>query len=231
MRLTYCIRRWWALKRHKARWDSAEPVAFPRAVTEHAAEMQERGYDPLPSSRPGPLTTLMPIRAGSTRLVLVRLKLGLIVPWLELKRLGRLGFLHTGRWQVVQSFPFSGPPQSPERSRTTYLLFASDYDGQFDTYIDAFSDVLAFRLNTLWHWCEEYPGAAPSGPVKEWLRRWKLGEEHYYSAYPNAPAKAIDQALALARAWQRFDSAWGKAPAAEFQSAFRRFVKDNQALL
>lgn len=189
-----------------------------------------------PASRPSPLTLLMPIRPRLAGLTRRRLRLGL-GPWLlaryELRRLTRLGFLHTGRWQVVDGFPFCGPPQRPERDRCRYLLFASDYDGHFDSYIDSFSDVLALRLDTLWCWCRGYPRAAPAGPFKRYIRHWQLTEGHYYSAAPNAPAKVIDQALELAQAWREFDAGWGQpeVPAAAFQAAFRRFVADNQARL
>lgn len=187
------------------------------------------------TSRPTPMTLLMPIRPGRSWLVRLRLRLGLgpgPPTWYELWRLRRLGFLHTGRWQIVDRFPFCGPPQRPERDRRRYLLFASDYDGPPDTYLDAFSDVLAWRLNTLWHWCLGYPGAAPSGPFKRYVHHWEISADHYYSAPPNAAAKTIDQALALERAWRQFHRRWGRnASPAEFAKAFRRFLRDHQARL
>jgi hypothetical protein len=56
-----------------------------------------------------------------------------------LKKLQMLSFIHYARWVVVKRFPDGG---SGEKLHYPYLMFESNFNGSWDQYIDAFSEVV-----------------------------------------------------------------------------------------
>ena len=56
-----------------------------------------------------------------------------------LKKLQMLSFIHYARWVVVKRFPDG---EGGEKLHYPYLMFESNFNGSWDQYIDAFSEVV-----------------------------------------------------------------------------------------
>src|SRR5579871_4104627 len=98
-----------------------------------------------------------------------------------LKKLEDLSFIHYARWAVIDEFPDGA---GGERLHYSYLLFESNFNGTWDQYIDAFSEVLPGRMRAIWGTSYGFPGPNPVEPFKEYIRRNEYVANHYWSAYP-----------------------------------------------
>ena len=144
-----------------------------------------------------------------------------------------LSFIQFARWVVIprNSFPFLGHTQKRESLQYDYLLFFSNFNGTWNQYIDAFSDVLSKGLNLVWRWSEKFPGSVPVTPFKEYIARVQFDTDYYYTAYPQATANDVKAAHLVQNA---LDTLAGNAEAhtpEQFREAYLQFVIAVQANL
>jgi hypothetical protein len=114
-----------------------------------------------------------------------------------LKKLQMLSFIHYARWVVVKRFPDGG---EGEKLHHPYLLFESNFNGLWDQYIDAFSEVVPRRMKGIWGTSYGFPGPIPVEPFKAYIRRNEYVANHYWSAYPGATTTEIISAERVAKA-------------------------------
>jgi hypothetical protein len=97
-------------------------------------------------------------------------------------RLARVGTIHFARWVFMDN-----------RRR---LLFASNYDGSLDSYMDDFINKVAYGLNLVFSNGIGYPrtsflllgGAKEEMAFKHFLRRHQVPTQVWYKAYPGLTA-------------------------------------------
>ena len=89
---------------------------------------------------------------------------------------------------MIKRFPDGG---TGERLNHPYLLFESNFNGTWDQYIDAFSEVVPFRMKAIWGTSFGFPGPLPVEPFKGYIRRNEFVANHYFSAYPGATTTEI----------------------------------------
>jgi hypothetical protein len=97
-------------------------------------------------------------------------------------RLARVGTIHFARWVFMDN-----------RRR---LLFASNYDGSLDSYMDDFINKVAYGLNLVFSNGVGYPrtrfllsgGAKEETTFKYFLRRHQVPTQVWYKAYPGLTA-------------------------------------------
>jgi hypothetical protein len=111
-----------------------------------------------------------------------------------LKKLQMLSFIHYARWVVVKRFP----PE--EKLNYPYLMFESNFNGSWDQYIDAFSEVVPERMKGIWGTSYGFPGPIPVEPFKDYIRVNEYVANHYYNAYPQATTTEIISAVNVAAA-------------------------------
>jgi hypothetical protein len=111
-----------------------------------------------------------------------------------LKKLQMLSFIHYARWVVIKRFP------DGERLRYPYLLFESNFNGSWDQYIDAFSEVVPARMKGIWGTSYGFPGPIPVEPFKDYIRANEYVANHYWNAYPGATTTEIVSAARVAAA-------------------------------
>jgi hypothetical protein len=162
--------------------------------------------DTLADNRAGratALTTLTPLPRFWSRPLKLVLK---IKSWAGPdKTLRRLSFIHAAYWVVIDHFP-----GEKKRSRYSYLLFISNFNGSWFDYIDVFSTVVPKKMALLWGSSYGFPGATPPRAFTRHIRANDRPLEHYWSAYPGATTTEIASAL---RVSDRFEAE--VAPAAE----------------
>ena len=74
------------------------------------------------------------------------------------------------------------------------VIFASTFDGTWDTYIDDFGTRIPDEIDLLFHECEGYPGIH-SPDIKDWIVSHQVTATAFYSAYPNASVRDVWKAL------------------------------------
>ena len=145
-----------------------------------------------------------------------------------LKKLQQLSFIHFARWIVISRFPDGG---RGEKLNHQYLFFESNFNGLWDQYIDAFSEVVPTRMKAIWGTSYGFPGPIPVEPFKQYIRKNEYVANHYWSAYPGATTTEIISAervaAAIADLRRRAD---GMSPAA-FRQAYDEMITSVQGYL
>jgi hypothetical protein len=142
-----------------------------------------------------------------------------------LKKLQMLSFIHYARWVVVKRFPDGG---SGEKLHYPYLMFESNFNGSWDQYIDAFSEVVPARMKGIWGTSYGFPGPIPVEPFKEYIRANEYVANHYYNAYPGSTTTEIISAANVAAA---VDELRARAPSlspAAFKTAYEDMLSSIQ---
>jgi hypothetical protein len=143
-----------------------------------------------------------------------------------LKKLEQLSFIHYARWAVISRFPDGG---QGERHKYAYLFFESNFNGTWDQYIDAFSEVVPTRMKAIWGSSYGFPGPLPVERFKAYIRRNEYVANHYWSAYPGASTTEIVSAGRVARALDAFKERSANLPPEAFAHAYVHFLTDVQA--
>jgi hypothetical protein len=139
-----------------------------------------------------------------------------------LKKLQMLSFIHFARWIVIPKFP------GGEKTHYRYLFFESNFNGLWDQYIDAFSEVVPERMKGIWGTSYGFPGPIPVEPFKRYIRHNEYVANHYWSAYPGATTTEIISSQRVVAALEDLRSrADGMSPE-EFQREYRRMLHSVQ---
>jgi hypothetical protein len=142
-----------------------------------------------------------------------------------LKKLEQLSFIHFARWAVIERFPDGG---AGERMHHSYLFFESNFNGTWDQYIDAFSEVVPSRMKAIWGSSYGFPGPIPVEPFKAYIRRNEYVANHYWSAYPGASASEIVAGGRVAAELAGFMRRADHLPPDAFARAYAELLTDLQ---
>jgi hypothetical protein len=122
------------------------------------------------------LTVLVPLKPGGAE------KLRAVFASVEGRFAGAdlVGTVHDMRFVILDS--------------DTKLLFATAYDGDWESYITAFATKIPDAMDALFSVVEGWPGIhAPS--VKDFIAEHQVSAAGWYVAYPDATVARIRQAL------------------------------------
>ncbi len=164
----------WELRRR----ESSDAVIAPQPTPEHVSALSvledhdvTNQFSAFGSVKPGwfrvsTLVFIFWVLNFSTRQIYTR------------GRLARVGTIHFARWVFMDN-----------RRR---LLFASNYDGSLDSYMDDFINKVAYGLNLVFSNGIGYPrttfllsgGAKEEMTFKHYLRRHQVPTQVWYKAYP-----------------------------------------------
>jgi hypothetical protein len=174
------------------------------------------------------ITVLTPIKPGGTILERLVFFLAEHVELLN-RALAQLSFIHYARWTILTGFPYNGPPQKREKLHYDYLFFETNFNGTWDEYIDAFSEVVPSRMKAIWGTSFGFPGPKPVGPFKAYIHANDLPIAHYYGAYPQATTKMVVSALSVRERFGEFQAEIaGIDDADAFRAAYQKFLTDIQ---
>ncbi|MGH4008654.1 MAG: hypothetical protein ACRDTH_10960 [Pseudonocardiaceae bacterium] len=99
-----------------------------------------------------------------------------------------IGTVHFARWAVL-----------PDDQDGGQLLFASNFDGPWDDYIEDFAAQAAESFDAIYSNCVGWPegGARDIDAFKAYIRKHEFHEDVYYRAYPMATVQQVKAALKL----------------------------------
>lgn len=165
--------------------ERSDPVIAPRPTPAHvAATSSLEDYDVT-----NPFSAFGSVKPGLFRLCILLLVfrvLELSTRFIYIRgRLARVGTIHFARWVFMDN-----------RRR---LLFASNYDGSLDSYMDDFINKVAFGLNLVFSNGIGWPrtsfllrgGAQHEQEFKNYLRRHEVPTQVWYKAYPGLTASNL----------------------------------------
>ena len=138
---------------------------------------------PIPANRVGlrdgqisELTVLVPLKPGGAE------KLRAVLGSTKGRFAGAdlVGTVHDMRFVILEN--------------DTKLLFATAYDGDWESYITAFATKIPDAMDALFSVVEGWPGIhAPT--VRDFIAQHQVGATGWYVAYPDATVARIRQAL------------------------------------
>lgn len=135
------------------------------------------------------LTHLVPVKPDKQRqfvLSVMLLAVKVLAATLYVQgKLGPIDSIHCARWIKIDG--------------GKRLLFFSNYDGSWESYLGEFVDKLAFWLTAVWSSTEGFPTTKnmfESGAEdEEWFKRWTRSHQLYthvwYAAYPNLSVQNV----------------------------------------
>lgn len=136
------------------------------------------------------LTHLVELKPGRFRLFTLKMILGgiyfLARNYFNKGRLGNISTIHFARWVIIDN--------------GKRLLFFSNYDGSWESYLSDFVDRAAVGLTGVWSNTIGFPkskfllweGARDEQRFKAWTRRNQLYTDVWYSAYKDLTVKNIN---------------------------------------
>lgn len=141
------------------------------------------------------LSSVIPVKPGVLRKVLLR---GVLYFLNQVARVfatnGKLGdipSIHFAHWSLVNG--------------GRHLLFVSNFDGSWESYLGDFIDKAATGLTSVWSNTAEFPrtrylafaGAADGPRFRQWARARQCPTHAWYTAYPTATMPVIDNNTAI----------------------------------
>ncbi|HEY4305446.1 MAG TPA: hypothetical protein VGM82_13300 [Gemmatimonadaceae bacterium] len=137
-----------------------------------------------------------------------------------------LSFIHFARWVIIPrgAFPRLASSQPREQLHHDYFLFESNFNGDWEKYIGAFSQVVPFGMDNIWRWSVKYPGSRPISPFLDYIRNCQYDTDFLYSAYPGASTNDVRGALKLDTEFQKFLTTSSELPAEQFAQEWSRFL-------
>jgi hypothetical protein len=142
----------------------------------------------------------------------------------------RLQMIHFARWQVIPASSLYRHVENrkAKRSNEGFLLFATNFNGPWDPYIDAFALVRKIRqgMNFLWGTSKGFPCAWPLTPFKNYIHYYDYPVHCYYNAYPGISVRDIERSMRLQAVYLKFAEESGASSKAEFALQYRTFVDE-----
>jgi len=136
------------------------------------------------------LSSVIPIKPGLLRMVVLRgvlLAVNLLARVLAVNgRLGDIPSIHFAHWSMI--------------NENRHLLFVSNFDGSWESYLGDFIDKAAYGLTAVWSNTVDFPrtrllafeGAADGPRFRAWARAKQCSTDAWYTAYPAATMATID---------------------------------------
>ncbi len=136
------------------------------------------------------LSSVIPIKPGVLRMVVLRgvlLAINLVARVLAVNgRLGDIPSIHFAHWSMIND--------------NRHLLFVSNFDGSWESYLGDFIDKASYGLTAVWSNTVDFPrtrflafdGAADGPRFRAWARAKQCSTNAWYTAYPAATMATID---------------------------------------
>ncbi len=141
--------------------------------------------------------SLLTVRPGILRYVLVRISHSILNSLARVKYsdgiLGSMRTIHFAHWVFVD--------------KGNRLLFLSNFDGSWESYLDDFTEKASVGVNIAWSQCIGFPksyfvvgeGSKRGGRFKNWARHSMTETLFWYSAYPELSVEMIHRNHQLAK--------------------------------
>jgi hypothetical protein len=197
---------WYFWLRHRENCDFVTAYARPYEVPHDVRCAEDQ-------VRQNQLTHVVDIKPGAFRLATLWLVLRTIdvlarVYWVR-GELGGITAIHFARWVIVpdrRSLPVASDGRDVGRRRHRVLFF-SNYDGSWESYLGEFIDRAAAGLTAVWSNTVGFPatrhlvcdGARDEESFKQWTREHQVATQVWWSGVPDSTVRNVLDDLAVRR--------------------------------
>jgi hypothetical protein len=143
-------------------------------------------------------TGLFPINAGQTAALRTHLRT------LDNDPLGsplsEVSIVHMARFVVIDRLTYQGIPAKVDTLKSTYLLFACDFDGfSIDVLIGKMLKHIPDELETIWQHCIGFPGITSSDNLAAYFEQCQVTTNLLLADQPDATVNDILKGLTYRR--------------------------------
>jgi hypothetical protein len=141
-----------------------------------------------------------------------------------------LSLIHYARWVILRAgdFPRLDPSQPEEDLEYGYQLFFSNFNGNWEQYVDSFAAAIPSGLNGLWFRNVGWPTAVPEQPFHAYVSDNQVWTDYYYNAYPMASSNDVKAAQSVKTALCELVAKTDQASPAAFVTAYNAMLKKLQ---
>jgi hypothetical protein len=180
---------WYLVLRSKERADEPEPNTRPVHDDKGLAALEDKVAQ-------NQLTHVVDIKPGWFRLATLWIVLTAIDVIARVYsvhgHLGGITSIHFARWVIV-------PDKRRGVAKRHRLLFFSNYDGSWESYLGEFIDRAAFGLTAVWSNTVGFPrtehllgaGARDEEAFKQWTRRHQIATQVWWSGVPDSTVQNV----------------------------------------
>ncbi len=168
--------------------EKIDPVQTRAAPATYVDEVQED--EDIVGVAQNHLSSVIPVKPGILRASLLPVVLYALNLVARINgthgELGGIPSIHFAHWSLID--------------RGRHLMFLSNYDGSWESYLGDFIDKAAKGLTAVWSNTAKFPrttllafkGAADGPRFRQWARASQCRTDAWYSAYPSASMSIID---------------------------------------
>jgi hypothetical protein len=149
----------------------------------------------------------------------------------KLKGLITLSLIHYARWVILRAgdFPRLDASQPEEDLEYGYMLFFSNFNGNWEQYVDSFAAAIPSGLDGLWFKNVGWPTAVPEQPFHAYVNHNQVWTDYYYNAYPMASSNDVKSAQRVKTALCEFAANAGQVSPDEFVKQYNALLKKLQS--
>jgi hypothetical protein len=138
-----------------------------------------------------------------------------------------LSLIHYARWVILRAkdFPRLDPSQPEEDLDYGYQLFFSNFNGNWEQYVDSFASAIPSGLNGLWYKNVGWPTAVPEQPFHAYVSKNQAWTDYYYNAYPMASSNDVKTAKTVKNALCDLVAKTEQASPEEFVEKYNGMLK------
>ena len=146
-------------------------------------------------------TGLFPIKVGDTAALRTYLRtLDDSIQYPRGSPLSEVSIVHMARFVVIDRLAYQGIPAKVDTLKSTYLLFACDFDGfSVEVLIQAMIKYIPDQLKAIWRHCRAFPGIDSSGDLAAYFEKCQVTTNLLLADQPDASVNDILKGLMYRR--------------------------------
>jgi hypothetical protein len=154
------------------------------------------------------MTTFSPLKRRWAFLKALNWRLGLFLAYLGIKqpnRLRKLSMIGFARWSIVKKAPQATNGGKFERLPTPYILFETNFNGDNDNYLEAFSLVTTKGIRKMWSGTYGLPNIAKVSKFQKFVNDNTREINRYHAAYGIDSTKMVRSGLLVKQLHDQFN--------------------------
>jgi hypothetical protein len=173
------------------------------------------------------MTTFSPLKARQAffkaiewRISLWLARVGIRRP-IRLRKLSMIGF---ARWSIVKKAPQASKGGRFGKLGTPYILFETNFNGDNDNYLEAFSLVTTKGISKMWSGTYGLPDIAKVSKFQNFVNEEKLDITRYHTGYRDESTKMVRSALLLKQLHDELNPTVEQLNEEQFLEAYTNFL-------
>jgi hypothetical protein len=173
------------------------------------------------------MATFSPLRARQAFFKAIEWRISLWLAGVGIRRpirLRKLSMIGFARWSIVKKAPQASKGGRIGKLRTPYILFETNFNGDNDNYLEAFSLVTTKGISKMWSGTYGLPDIATVSNFQKFVNDNKFDITRYHAAYRVDSTKMVRSALLLKQLHDELNPTVEQLNEKQFLEAYTNFL-------